>query len=167
MKKIRIGHPLDPATEIGPLIHPAHVDKVLGFPEAARKEGARIACGGGRTETAAVYDPSRRELFTAVRGSGAHLNGQPLGVSSASRLIDALIVTGFPYNVHQDVGDIRAAGFDGVLNCVRDLVPVLHGDVRINFEVQIDVKPRSDFAYEQLLDVVRTVDAHGSRFDGR
>jgi len=46
--RIRIGHPLDPATELGPLIHPAHVDKVLSFPASARKEGARIACGGGR-----------------------------------------------------------------------------------------------------------------------
>jgi 5-carboxymethyl-2-hydroxymuconic-semialdehyde dehydrogenase len=48
VKRIRIGHPLDPATELGPLIHPVHVDKVLGYPAAARQEGARIACGGGR-----------------------------------------------------------------------------------------------------------------------
>jgi 5-carboxymethyl-2-hydroxymuconic-semialdehyde dehydrogenase len=48
VKRIEVGHPLDPATEIGPLIHPAHVDKVLGFPALAEKEGARIACGGGR-----------------------------------------------------------------------------------------------------------------------
>ena len=31
MKKIKVGHPLDPATEIGPLIHPRHVDKVLSY----------------------------------------------------------------------------------------------------------------------------------------
>ena len=48
VKRIRIGHPLDPATEIGPLIHPAHVDKVLSFAGLAEQEGARIACGGGR-----------------------------------------------------------------------------------------------------------------------
>jgi 5-carboxymethyl-2-hydroxymuconic-semialdehyde dehydrogenase len=48
VKRIKVGHPLDPATEIGPLIHAAHVDKVLGFPDHAKKEGARIACGGGR-----------------------------------------------------------------------------------------------------------------------
>ena len=47
-KRIKVGHPLDPATEIGPLIHAAHVDKVLSFPPSAEKEGARIACGGGR-----------------------------------------------------------------------------------------------------------------------
>jgi 5-carboxymethyl-2-hydroxymuconic-semialdehyde dehydrogenase len=48
VKRIKIGHPLDPATEMGPLIHPAHADKVLGFAGLAEKEGARIACGGGR-----------------------------------------------------------------------------------------------------------------------
>jgi 5-carboxymethyl-2-hydroxymuconic-semialdehyde dehydrogenase len=48
VKRIKVGHPLDPATEIGPLIHAAHVDKVLSFPASAEKEGARIACGGGR-----------------------------------------------------------------------------------------------------------------------
>src|SRR5436853_2350297 len=48
VKKIRVGHPLDPDTEIGPLIHPRHAEKVLSFPRYARDEGAKIACGGGR-----------------------------------------------------------------------------------------------------------------------
>src|SRR5436305_939642 len=47
LKKIRVGHPLDPATEIGPLIHPRHVDKVLSYVKAAETEGATIV-GGGR-----------------------------------------------------------------------------------------------------------------------
>ncbi len=55
----------------------------------------------GRLEVAAVYDPSRRELFTAERGGGAFLNGRPLHVAEAATLLDALLVTGFPYNVHE------------------------------------------------------------------
>jgi 5-carboxymethyl-2-hydroxymuconic-semialdehyde dehydrogenase len=47
MKKIKVGHPLDPATEIGPLIHPRHVDKVLSYLAAAEKDGATVM-GGGR-----------------------------------------------------------------------------------------------------------------------
>src|SRR6478735_8862900 len=47
MKKIKVGHPLDPATEIGPLIHPRHVDKVLSYVKAAEREGATVI-GGGR-----------------------------------------------------------------------------------------------------------------------
>ncbi len=46
-----------------------------------------------------VYDPSRNELFTAEKGKGAFLNNKRLRVSKASRLIESLIVTGFPYNV--------------------------------------------------------------------
>src|SRR5262252_246874 len=46
---------------------------------------------------AAIYDPSRRELFTAERGGGAWLNGAPMRVSASDAIIDALLVTGFPY----------------------------------------------------------------------
>ena len=60
----------------------------------------------GEAIVAAIYDPSRRELFTAERGHGAWLNGQPLRVSSADALIDALLVTGFPYTVQQDPGEL-------------------------------------------------------------
>ncbi|MGO9005410.1 MAG: 5-carboxymethyl-2-hydroxymuconate semialdehyde dehydrogenase [Beijerinckiaceae bacterium] len=48
VKQIRVGHPLDPATEIGPLIHPRHAEKVLRYADYAREEGARVACGGER-----------------------------------------------------------------------------------------------------------------------
>jgi 5-carboxymethyl-2-hydroxymuconic-semialdehyde dehydrogenase len=48
--RIKVGHPLDPDTEIGPLIHPRHTEKVLGFNAVARAEGARIRCGGGHPE---------------------------------------------------------------------------------------------------------------------
>lgn len=60
----------------------------------------------GRTEVGAVYDPTRRELFTAERGEGAHVNGQALKASQTSTLIDALLVTGFPYHVQQRAGDL-------------------------------------------------------------
>jgi myo-inositol-1(or 4)-monophosphatase len=55
----------------------------------------------GQPVAAAVYDPTRRELFTAQRGLGAWLNGEPLRVSSAETLMDALLCTGFPYTVQQ------------------------------------------------------------------
>ena len=53
-------------------------------------------------------DPTRHELFTAERGYGAYVNGRPLAVSATSRLIDALLVTGFPYDVHQRTGNLVA-----------------------------------------------------------
>ncbi|HVZ12915.1 MAG TPA: 5-carboxymethyl-2-hydroxymuconate semialdehyde dehydrogenase [Bauldia sp.] len=48
VRHIRIGPPLDPATELGPLIHPDHAAKVLSYPERARAEGIIVATGGGR-----------------------------------------------------------------------------------------------------------------------
>src|SRR6188472_3343816 len=51
MKKIKVGHPLDPATEIGPLIHPRHVEKVLSYVNIAREAGATVAVGGGRANS--------------------------------------------------------------------------------------------------------------------
>ena len=54
----------------------------------------------GRAEVGAVFDPTRHELFTAERGEGAYVNGTPLNVSTAATLIDSLLVTGFPYDVH-------------------------------------------------------------------
>jgi myo-inositol-1(or 4)-monophosphatase len=45
-----------------------------------------------------TYDPLRDELFTAQRGAGAALNGQPLHVSPRARLGESLVATGFPYD---------------------------------------------------------------------
>ena len=56
----------------------------------------------GAPVVGAVYDPNRRELFTAQRGLGAWLNGVPLRVSSAAILVDSLLVTGFHYSIHKD-----------------------------------------------------------------
>src|SRR6202048_3930138 len=46
VKALRIGHPLDPATEIGPMIHERHLQKVCSYFDVARKDGATIAVGG-------------------------------------------------------------------------------------------------------------------------
>lgn len=49
VKKIKVGDPLDYATEVGPLIHQGHWDKVNSYVEIGRDEdGATLACGGGR-----------------------------------------------------------------------------------------------------------------------
>ena len=43
-----------------------------------------------------VYDPLREEMFAAEKGSGAYLNDRKIHVSSARRLADSLVSTGFP-----------------------------------------------------------------------
>jgi myo-inositol-1(or 4)-monophosphatase len=77
----------------------------------------------GEAQIAAVYDPTRKELFTAERGGGAFLNGAPLRVSRTEGLVDAMLVTGFPYDVHSRVDEIVGlfAAFVGQARAVRRL----------------------------------------------
>ncbi len=53
--KMTIGDPLDPATDVGALISADHRDKVLGYIEAGRRAGARLACGGGARDDLGGY----------------------------------------------------------------------------------------------------------------
>lgn len=77
----------------------------------------------GVAEVAAVFDPTRQELFTAERDNGAYLNGRPIHVSRTASLVDAVVVTGFPYDVHGRVDDIVGlfGAFVGRARAVRRL----------------------------------------------
>jgi myo-inositol-1(or 4)-monophosphatase len=77
----------------------------------------------GAAVVGAIFDPTRRELFTAERGVGAFLNGTRLAVSAADTLLDALLVTGFPYDVHRQTGDLVGlfGAFLGQARAVRRL----------------------------------------------
>jgi acyl-CoA reductase-like NAD-dependent aldehyde dehydrogenase len=55
-ESIRIGDPLDPATEMGPLTSARHRDRVLGYVETARAEGGEILTGGEPPDDAALAD---------------------------------------------------------------------------------------------------------------
>ncbi len=63
---LRVGHPLDPNTEVGPLIHTEHLDKVMGYMAAATQEGATIAVGGQRREDLGAGNYVQPTLFTGA-----------------------------------------------------------------------------------------------------
>jgi myo-inositol-1(or 4)-monophosphatase len=65
-----------------------------GFPWYCVSIALEVA---GQVEVAVVLDSVHGELFSAVRGQGAHLDGVPLKVSSCNRLDEAMLATGFPY----------------------------------------------------------------------
>jgi myo-inositol-1(or 4)-monophosphatase len=56
----------------------------------------------GTLRLGVVYDPSRDECFSAELGGGAWLNGKPVHPSTASTLDQALLVTGFPYDIRSN-----------------------------------------------------------------
>jgi 5-carboxymethyl-2-hydroxymuconic-semialdehyde dehydrogenase len=49
-KRIKVGHPLDPETVVGPLIHPVHEKKVLEYIQIGKAGGATVAAGGTKFE---------------------------------------------------------------------------------------------------------------------
>ncbi len=91
VRRIRVGHPLDPATELGPLIHPRHAEKVLSYPALARQEGATVACGGGR----------------AMGGAGNYVEptlylGAETGMRIAQEEIFGPVLTMIPFDDERD-----------------------------------------------------------------
>lgn len=111
----------------------------------------------GRTEVAVVYDPMRNELFSAVRGQGAQLNGYRLRGSNARDLDGTILATGFPFKQKQYattyiniVGKLftQCADFRRTGSAALDLAYVAAGRVDGFFE--IGLKPW-DFAAGELL----------------
>lgn len=96
------------------------VNFLYGFPSWC----VSVACEDDEgTVVGVVYDPTRDELFSARRGGGADLDGEPLSVNDPVALEQALIATGFSYDpqhrrqqaevvarVLGQVRDIRRAG---------------------------------------------------------
>ena len=71
---------------------------IHGFPQFAVSIAIQI---NGRVEHGVVFDPLRKEEFTASRGRGAQLNGRRLRVTDRKTLDGALIGTGFPFRKEQ------------------------------------------------------------------
>jgi len=66
-----------------------------GFPHFAISLALQVE---GTMVVGVIYDPMRDEMFTACRGAGVTCNGKPIHVSATSRLQDAFLATGFPYD---------------------------------------------------------------------
>ena len=65
VNNIKVGHPLDPTTEVGPLIHKVHYDKVCSYFDIAKEDGATIAAGGEALDGAGYF--VKPTLFTQAR----------------------------------------------------------------------------------------------------
>jgi len=70
-----------------------------GYPVFSVSIGLEI---DGEIEWGAVFDPTRNEFFSAMKGAGATCNGVPLGISKTSSLGASLLATGFPYDIQSD-----------------------------------------------------------------
>jgi len=92
VRSLRVGHPLDPKTEIGPLIADVHRSKVASFFDVAKTDGATIAAGGNIMPGPGCYvEPS---LLTgadnSMRIAREEIFGPVLTVISFSNEADAI-----------------------------------------------------------------------------
>ena len=73
VKNIKVGHPLDPTTELGPLVHVEHFDKVMSYMNVAQEDGATVAVGGvkrddlgpGNYVTPALFSDATNDMRVA------------------------------------------------------------------------------------------------------
>jgi len=63
---VRVGSPMDPATELGALVHHEHFERVQGYIDIGRAEGARLVAGGGRPASLPDGNFLRATVFADV-----------------------------------------------------------------------------------------------------
>jgi len=92
------------------------VNYLYGLPQWAVSIGVEV---DGTTVAGVVLNPVADELFAAVLGGGATLNGAPLRCTRATELAQSLVATGFGYDARRRTA--QAAVVQAVLPAVRDL----------------------------------------------
>ena len=92
------------------------VNYLYGIPQWAVSIGLEDGSGA---VVGVVYDPSKGELWQAVRGEGACLNGVPLACSTATDLAQSLVGTGFGYDARRRSAQSRV--LPDLLPKVRDI----------------------------------------------
>lgn len=73
----------------------------------------------GETVVGVVFAPALGEMFHAVKGGGAFLNGKPIRCSGKTRLEEAVLSTGFPYD--------KAVNLDNNIDRAARVIPVVRG----------------------------------------
>ena len=117
-----------------------------------------------------VYNPCMEEFFLAQKGQGTFLNGEPLHVTETAGLEDALLATGFPYDVHEHPDRVmtlfkrflvRAQGIRRLGTAALDMCYVAAG--RLDGFWEQDLHPWDTAAGDIL---VREAGGHVTTFSG-
>ena len=102
-RALRVGHGLDPRTQVAPLVHVAHRDRVAGHVDRAREEGARVLVGG-EAPRGAAYADGAYYLPTVV-------DGLPNGAATCQEEIFGPVLVALPF---KDEDDLVAQANDSV-----------------------------------------------------
>jgi len=96
MKRIRVGHPLDPESVVGPLIHPVHHEKVCSYGGIAKADGARVIEGTPWTDAPEGGQWTTPMLITDATNS----------MRVAREEIFGPVLTAIPFNAEADAVQI-------------------------------------------------------------
>ncbi|HYF17264.1 MAG TPA: NAD-dependent succinate-semialdehyde dehydrogenase [Ramlibacter sp.] len=88
MQGVRVGDPLDPGTQMGPLVNARRREAIEGFVSDAVEQGAQIAAGGGRLGRAGQFHALT--LLDAVPDSARIMREEPFGAVAAMQPFDTL-----------------------------------------------------------------------------
>lgn len=69
VKNLKVGDPLDPATEVGPLVHKDHFNKVMSYMDIAKQDGATTRVGGERRQDLGAGNYVAPTLFTEAESN--------------------------------------------------------------------------------------------------
>src|ERR1700730_8706673 len=108
VKALKVGHPLDPTTEIGPLIHERHLQKVCSYFDVARRDGAVIAVGGKTHD-----GPGGGHYVQPTLVTGAHA-----GMRVAQEEVFGPFLTVIPFRDENDAIEIANGVQYGLTVCV-------------------------------------------------
>ena len=98
VSKLRLGHGLEPATDVGPLVNASQVERVHSYMSVARDDGARIVCGGEPAREGALANGNffRPTIFSGVtprmRVAQEEIFGPVLSVIEVASLDEAIAV---------------------------------------------------------------------------
>jgi gamma-glutamyl-gamma-aminobutyraldehyde dehydrogenase len=130
-QKITLGHPFDPATQMGALIDQGHMRRVLGFIDSGIAEGARVALGGkpALPETGGYYVEATilDEVRPQMRVSREEIFGPVLAVTAFAEEADALVMA------NDSIYGLAAAVWTSDINAAHRLSSALRaGTVWVN-----------------------------------
>jgi gamma-glutamyl-gamma-aminobutyraldehyde dehydrogenase len=130
-RKITLGNPFDPATQMGALIDEGHMRRVLGYIDIGVAEGARIALGGkpALTESGGYYVEQTilDEVRPQMRVSREEIFGPVLAVTSFGKESDALVMA------NDSIYGLAAAVWTSNINAAHRLSSALRaGTVWVN-----------------------------------
>ncbi len=97
VRNLKVGHSLDPNTEVGPLVHVEHYNKVLSYFDIANEDGAKTAVGGQRiTEATNNIDPAGNYLTPTL------FTGANNGMRIAQEEIFGPVLTAIAFDTEEE-----------------------------------------------------------------